>query len=115
LNHTLIFDLERNWIYFGMGLYGCVPVISWAVMKGGFQSEEVQIYFWKMGVAYGFYFLGGLIYLLRIPERWYPGHLTSNWLQSHVFWHIFVSIGSLWLFYVGWDYYFYSHGGTRCT
>jgi adiponectin receptor len=44
-----------------------------------------------LGVALMFllYGAGLLFYLLRIPERWYPGHF-DYWLNSHQIWHMFV-------------------------
>lgn len=96
-----------------MGFYGLIPVGIWLYMKG-IDSEEVQIYLIKMGVAYSLFLSGAIVYISRVPERFYPGKFTSFWIQSHLLWHLFVSAGSLYLYYVGWDYYYYSNGGTRC-
>ena len=96
-----------------MGFYGLIPIGTWMAMKG-FWSSEVQEYLWKMVVAYIIFCSGGLIYVAKVPERWFPGRVTSLWVQSHILWHICVTLGCLWLYKVGWDYYFLTEGGTLC-
>jgi predicted membrane channel-forming protein YqfA (hemolysin III family) len=38
--------------------------------------------------------LGFVVFLTRIPERWFPGYFTC-WGISHQWWHIFVTLGPL--------------------
>lgn len=92
-----------------MGFYGLIPMGLWLYLKG-IQSEEVLIFLPRMGITYLLFCMGALVYILKIPERFYPGKFTSVWCQSHIFWHLFVSSGSIWLYKVGWDYYYYTGG-----
>lgn len=38
------------------------------------------------------YFMGVVVYVLRVPERWFPGRFDI-WGHSHQIWHIFVVLG----------------------
>lgn len=42
-----------------------------------------------IGLMFLFYGGGVLIYVAKIPERWYPGHF-DYWLHSHQIWHVMV-------------------------
>lgn len=42
-----------------------------------------------MGLMFLFYGLGTVIYVTKVPERWFPGHF-DYWLHSHQLWHVMV-------------------------
>jgi len=47
--------------------------------------------------SYSSYALGVLIYVSKIPERWWPGQFDI-WGHSHQYWHFLVCLGQLSLF-----------------
>jgi hypothetical protein len=65
--------------FVGITLYGWVPVLQWVFFKGVF-SHEITYFFPRMFCAYMMFVLGVVLYLSRVPERWFPGYVTSIWV-----------------------------------
>lgn len=65
--------------FVGITLYGWVPVLQWITFKGVF-SDEIMYFFPRMFAAYLMFVVGVIVYLTRIPERWFPGYTTSIWV-----------------------------------
>lgn len=83
----------RAVIYTALGLSMVLPVVhGWK--KYGFTTLNDRMdvsSFFQMG---GFVFLGGIVYVTRVPERWYPG--TFDLLgQSHNWLHVLVVVAAL--------------------
>lgn len=51
-----------------------------------------------IGLMFLFYGLGTVVYVTRVPERWFPGRFDL-WLHSHQLWHMFVVCAAIIHFY----------------
>ena len=75
------------------GLYGFIPGIHVALREGFNQQHVVQALI-GMAVMGGVYILGAVIYVLRVPERFFPGKFNT-WASSHQLFHICVVCAAL--------------------
>ena len=75
------------------GLYGCIPV-SHVALREGFNQQHVVQAVTGLVVMGGVYILGAVIYVLRIPERFFPGKFNT-WASSHQLFHICVVCAAL--------------------
>ncbi|XP_026480455.1 progestin and adipoQ receptor family member 3-like [Ctenocephalides felis] len=69
--------------------YGVIPTIHWTIEMGGWENAMVKL---LLPRVLGMYLISGLaflIYLTRIPERWFSGRVDYLG-HSHQWWHIFV-------------------------
>jgi len=69
--------------FVGITMYGWVPVLQWILFKGVF-SEEITYFFPRMFLAYMMLVIGVIVYLVRVPERWFPGFMTSVWVRATI-------------------------------
>ena len=75
------------------GLYGVVPAIHILLRDG---LEEAQDGFSVLGMVLmgALYLFGAGLYVLRIPERFFPGKFDI-WASSHQWFHVFVVTAAL--------------------
>ena len=75
------------------GLYGVVPSIHILLRDG---PEKVQTAFapWGLLLMAVMYIFGAGLYVLRIPERFFPGRFDV-WGSSHQWFHVFVVTAAL--------------------
>jgi adiponectin receptor len=64
-----------------------------AIRIWGVYSEIFTVLFSKIYLSYLSYTIGIVIYVLRIPERWFPGKVDLLG-ASHQIWHCFVVLGA---------------------
>ncbi|XP_058063497.1 progestin and adipoQ receptor family member 3 [Anopheles bellator] len=69
--------------------YGIVPTFHWYHVMGGSESTMVQLFVWRVLVMYGLSGLAFVIYVAKIPERWFAGKFDYIG-HSHNLWHIMV-------------------------
>jgi len=69
------------------------------VFMEGFSSEFLPILFVPIFLAYCFFMVGMVLYLTRVPERFWPG-VFDLLGTSHQLWHVLVVIGQ-WLLCIG--------------
>ncbi|KAL1456631.1 hypothetical protein WDU94_001346 [Cyamophila willieti] len=78
----------RAGVFMSFGLSGVVPAMHYGYVEGWFDKVAQASLGWLllMGVLY---IIGGLIYALRVPERYFPGK-CDIWFQSHQIFHVLV-------------------------
>ncbi|XP_008486820.2 adiponectin receptor protein [Diaphorina citri] len=78
----------RAGVFMSFGLSGVVPAMHYGYVEGWFSKVAQASLGWLllMGVLY---IIGGLIYALRVPERYFPGK-CDIWFQSHQIFHVLV-------------------------
>lgn len=89
----------RAALFLGDGLAGILPGIHWAISeihKQGFSkfiklNHQPGLLLAMMGATYS---IGGLLYGLKLPEKYFPGRFDL-WLNSHQIFHILVIVGGL--------------------
>jgi len=65
---------------------------------------------WKEAIMGALYIGGAVVYVFKIPERWWPGKLDCSLLASHPLWHIIVVLaGWVQLWACLWTYEYRSH------
>lgn len=64
-----------------------------AIRLWGIYSDIFTVLFSRVLLAYLFYLIGVFIYVLRIPERFFPGKFDLLG-SSHQIWHCFVVAGA---------------------
>lgn len=78
-----------RFVMFGsLAAFAVFPILH-LLWKHGFASENVGAWMPGMIRMFGLYGLGGVIYTLRIPERFSPGRFDV-WAHSHQIFHICV-------------------------
>lgn len=81
----------RLLIYTLMGGSGIFPVVHVNfIMPGGTASPHVL----GLAIIMALYFFGMMIYILKIPECFFPGRFDV-WFHSHMIWHVFVLAASV--------------------
>lgn len=80
----------RAAVFLTMGLSALIPGIHYAIKFGYKQALERASLGWMLLMGF-FYVFGTMIYMLQIPERWFPGKFDI-WGQSHQLFHIFVFV-----------------------
>uniref|UniRef100_A0A1B0CSH2 Progestin and adipoQ receptor family member 3 n=1 Tax=Lutzomyia longipalpis TaxID=7200 RepID=A0A1B0CSH2_LUTLO len=69
--------------------YGVIPTIHWTIEMGGFENAMVRLLIPRVIGMYIIVGLAFLIYITRIPERWFTGKVDYLG-HSHNLWHILV-------------------------
>ncbi|XP_021701918.1 progestin and adipoQ receptor family member 3 isoform X2 [Aedes aegypti] len=69
--------------------YGVVPTLHWYIVMGGAESTMVKLFIPRVMVMYLLTGTAFLIYVTRIPERWFAGKVDYIG-HSHNWWHVFV-------------------------
>ena len=74
------------------GLSAFLPIFHASTLysPAHLQSRASALYFTALALIN---FTGGVIYILRIPERWFPGK-CDLWGGSHAIMHVLVIIGA---------------------
>eukprot|EP01104_Vermistella_antarctica_P016795 TRINITY_DN5800_c0_g1_i1.p1 TRINITY_DN5800_c0_g1~~TRINITY_DN5800_c0_g1_i1.p1 ORF type:complete len:719 (-),score=124.85 TRINITY_DN5800_c0_g1_i1:22-2016(-) len=90
--HGVRFRSLRAYLFFGYATFGLLPGLHLVYAYGtGHVMGGLYLKLALMALCY----VGGLtVYILRIPERWFPGK-CDIWFHSHQFWHIFVVLAAL--------------------
>jgi adiponectin receptor len=86
----------RACLYVAFGLFGLVPGLHtiW-IVSGGHPAQSFVLYVFLRTAFMGFlYIFGAFLYVRRIPERWWVGHVDI-FFQSHQFFHILVILAAL--------------------
>lgn len=93
-------------VFVGWAAYGVLPTLHWAIYMGGFENPIVAVIVTQNTVfltnfldfqllfprVVGMYVISGtafLIYLTKVPERFYSGKF-DYFGHSHQWWHLFV-------------------------
>ncbi|XP_058128121.1 progestin and adipoQ receptor family member 3 [Anopheles coustani] len=69
--------------------YGIVPTLHWYYVMGGSESTMVKLFIPRVLMMYLLSGLAFLIYVTKIPERWYAGRFDCIG-HSHNLWHLIV-------------------------
>ncbi|KAL9695820.1 hypothetical protein quinque_015105 [Culex quinquefasciatus] len=69
--------------------YGVVPTLHWYIVMGGAESTMVKLFIPRVAIMYLLTGTAFLIYVTRIPERWFAGKVDYIG-HSHNWWHVFV-------------------------
>ena len=75
----LIFSLSKG-VFMIFGLHGVVPAVHHAISEGWFNAITQASLGWVILMGF-LYILGALIYMLRVPERFFPGK-CDIWVRS---------------------------------
>mmetsp|Transcript_148 Transcript_148/g.275 ORF Transcript_148/g.275 Transcript_148/m.275 type:complete len:379 (-) Transcript_148:314-1450(-) len=79
-------------VFGGLAGSGVIPSVHW-VLKNGISGHEADVFFGGVAAMYASYASGLAVYILRVPERYFPGKFDFC-LWSHQIWHIFVVCGA---------------------
>lgn len=83
--------------------FALVPLFHWFFLVGGFGSEQVNLFFYKLLTTFGLYALGFAFYGAQFPERHYVGKVDIVG-HSHQIWHLCVVAGAA-QFWIAMDAY----------
>jgi len=86
------FDVDSNvkmMIFVGWAAYGVIPTIHWTFVMGGLKHPVVQLLLPRVLGMYAISGVAFLIYLTKIPERFYAGRFDYLG-HSHQWWHFLV-------------------------
>ena len=75
----------RAAVFLTFGLSAVIPALHYGLIEGSHAYRCLTLTV-LMGAIY---VTGGLIYAIRIPERFYPGKFDM-WFNSHQIFHVFV-------------------------
>jgi predicted membrane channel-forming protein YqfA (hemolysin III family) len=62
-------------LFLMISLGGLLPGLHWYYLEGGWSNEFVQHFFPKLFVFYGILGIGVIAYLIKFPERLFPGRI----------------------------------------
>jgi len=82
-------------LFITISLSGFIPAVHWFYLHGGWTNEFVRHFFPKLFVLYAILGFGTLIYLIRFPERFFPGYFDFLF-SSHQIWHIATLAAFVW-------------------
>ncbi|XP_062502851.1 adiponectin receptor protein 2-like isoform X2 [Corticium candelabrum] len=88
----------RAYFFLAFGLFGVIPVIHILIIEGLRYAIDQCAVIWMILMASS-YILGVTIYVVKVPECWFPGK-CDFWIHSHQIFHVLVLCG-IWLFYNG--------------
>lgn len=91
--HAPSFTFYRNTLFVLLAGSGVVPLVHAHAVFPFTQDDNATMFLgiYLMYICYG----GGVIvYLTKVPEKWYPGRYDI-WFQSHQLWHVLVLMGAL--------------------
>ena len=80
----LRFRSLKTYLFLSLGFAGVVPLAHLVLHMG--YIHFIVYYLLAMGA---FYVVGAIVYLFRIPERWWPGTFDL-WFSSHQIWHMMI-------------------------
>ena len=80
------FFLQRILVFSAMTASGMFPTLHVLFILPTSSATPVV---GGMALMLLMYLSGMIIYILRVPERWFPGQFDT-WLHSHQLWHVFV-------------------------
>ncbi len=83
----------RFTVFVLFGLYGVVPALH-IIVRDGYTQACLAFAPWSLGAMGAIYIFGGILYVLRIPERFSPG-MFDIWASSHQLFHICVITAAL--------------------
>jgi predicted membrane channel-forming protein YqfA (hemolysin III family) len=63
-------------LFIAISLLGLLPGFHWYYLHGGWTNKFVQHFFPKLFILYGILGFGTFAYLLKFPERFFPGIKT---------------------------------------
>lgn len=88
----------RNFSLAASVIFGAVPSVQWVMQHGLFLPWHVQRVFLYAALGmFGGYGAGFIVFVLRIPERWFPGKVDLVG-HSHHWWHVLVWLaGASWI------------------
>eukprot|EP01138_Halocafeteria_seosinensis_P003803 gb/GECG01003889.1/.p1 GENE.gb/GECG01003889.1/~~gb/GECG01003889.1/.p1 ORF type:complete len:522 (+),score=37.59 gb/GECG01003889.1/:1-1566(+) len=84
----------RVGVFIGTGLFGVIPVIHMLYMNYDLELELLLPAVWHLVAMGTFYILGAVLYAVRIPERFTPGHFDILF-ASHQIFHVMVVVAAL--------------------
>lgn len=82
----------RASVYLSLGCSGIIPVIH-IIIANGYEVGRYQIALYHVITMGLFYIVGCLIYVVRLPEKLFPGKINLLF-QSHQIFHVFVVIAA---------------------
>jgi adiponectin receptor len=85
------FHMWKMLVYTCMVGSGVFPIIHVNFIMPASSSAPFAI---GLALEIFLYFSGMIIYILKAPERWFPGRFDC-WLHSHQIWHVFVLMAAL--------------------
>eukprot|EP00794_Sanderia_malayensis_P016884 gene16884-18590_t len=93
LHHS--WSSRRTVLYCSLVLFGIIPASHWYVLLNGWSNSVIKMFVPKLIVMYLLGFLGVLLYISKLPERFYPGCFDYVGC-SHQWWHVIVLCALLW-------------------
>ena len=102
----------RGSLFLALGISAGLPIIHLMLFKDSVKGFEAppRLLFWYIGGAS--YIIGALMYIKRIPEKFYPGKFDI-FGSSHQFFHLFVVAGII-THYIGSLDAFYYRVENQC-
>ncbi|CAO1437908.1 unnamed protein product [Diamesa hyperborea] len=78
-------------VFVSWAAFGIIPVMHWYLKISDSETSLISIFIPKVVTMYILVSVAFLIYITRIPERWFVGKTWVNYfLHSHNWWHLFV-------------------------
>jgi len=87
----------RFTVFILFGLYAVIPSVQ-IILQDGLQYARHAYSISGIVTAAMFAVLGALVYVLRVPERFFHGKVITIWFNSHHIWHICCFIVALIIF-----------------
>jgi adiponectin receptor len=78
-------------VYCSVAGSGIFPVVH---VNFVLPNGTARPYVFGLAIMMLLYFVGMMIYIFKVPERWFPGRFDI-WLHSHQLWHVFVLCAAL--------------------
>jgi len=80
----------RVLVFICLAATSVVPSIHYGQMCGFDNFTRVVDTFWLFKMSCPLYLFGALVFVQKVPERWFPGRFDYAF-HSHQLWHIFVT------------------------
>ena len=97
------FLLHKNVLFLACGFSTLILSFIWAIAYA--DSEEFQLFGLRLLWAYVQVFIGFFFFVSHYPERAFPdSRFVHLFLQSHIWWHIFVHTSASTLFWLMYDF-----------
>ncbi|CAO1423167.1 unnamed protein product [Diamesa serratosioi] len=78
-------------VFVSWAAFGIIPIMHWYLKVSENETSLISIFIPKVVTMYVLVSVAFLIYITRIPERWFVGKTWVNYfLHSHNWWHLFV-------------------------
>ena len=88
------FKLLRTIVYASSAGFILFPLIHASTLENFDLSNMSFLGRYGLVMSISCYFFGALVYVSRVPEKWFPGTFDL-YLHSHQIWHLFVFFGAL--------------------